>query len=134
MRRVVGLGGVFFKARDSKALYSWYEKHLGLTRDMMFHNKGDEAGMTVWSIFPADTKYFGPGPQTLMLNYRVEDLDALLKVLAEEGVTIDPKRDDHDYGKFAWIVDPEGNRIELWQPKEAKEIGEDPLSPEEPTP
>src|SRR5476651_1623766 len=105
MKRVVGLGGVFFKAKDPETLYAWYEKHLGVTRDMSqavtFHNRGDETGMTVWSIFPADTKYFGPSPQTFMLNYRVDDLDALLKVLADEGVSIDPKREEYDYGKFA---------------------------------
>ena len=74
--------------------------------------------MTTWSTFPADTKYFGPGrpAQAAMVNYRVDDLDALLAQLAAAGVTIDPKRDDASYGRFAWITDPEGNRLELWQP------------------
>ena len=117
MRRVIGLGGVFFKARDPEALYAWYEKHLGVKRDSPFLNKGDEGGMTVWSIFPADTTYFDPTTAPFMLNYRVENLDALLKLLAEEGVSIDPKREEADYGKFAWITDLEGNRIELWEPK-----------------
>jgi predicted enzyme related to lactoylglutathione lyase len=120
MRRVVGLGGVFFKARDPEKLYAWYEKHLGLTRSgsdaVIFHHKGDESGATVWSIFPADTRYFDPSPAPFMINYRVEDLDALLEVLAAEGVPIDPKREEYEYGKFAWITDPEGNRIELWEP------------------
>jgi predicted enzyme related to lactoylglutathione lyase len=121
MRRVIGLGGVFFKARDPEALYAWYEKHLGIKRDdshsAMFFNKGDEDGLIVWSIFPADTKYFEPSQSPLMINYRVENLDALLAALTAEGVQVDPKREEHDYGKFGWIMDPEGNRIELWEPK-----------------
>jgi len=121
MRRVIGLGGVFFKARDPEKLYQWYEKHLGIKRDdsqsKMFLNKGDEDGMIVWSIFPADTKYFEPSQSSLMINYRVENLDALLDALIAEGVQVDPKREDYGYGKFGWIMDPEGNRIELWEPK-----------------
>ena len=121
MRRVIGLGGVFFKARDPEALYAWYEKHLGIKRDdphsAIFHHKGDERGMVVWSIFPADTTYFHPSSSPLMLNYRVENLDALLEALVAEGVHVDPKREEYDYGKFGWIMDPEGNRIELWEPK-----------------
>ena len=121
MRRVIGLGGVFFKARDPEKLYAWYEKHLGIKRDdphsAIFQNKGDEDGMIVWSIFPADTKYFEPSQSSLMLNDRVENLDALLDALIAEGVQVDPKREAHDYGKFGWVMDPEGNRIELWEPK-----------------
>ncbi|HEY2905621.1 MAG TPA: VOC family protein [Vicinamibacterales bacterium] len=121
MRRVVGLGGVFFKAKDPAKLYAWYEAHLGLAKDAMsgavtFENGGEVPGTTVWAIFKEDTKYFGPGGGSLMLNFRVDDLDALLAALAPEGVEIDPKREQHEYGKFAWIVDPEGNRIELWEP------------------
>jgi predicted enzyme related to lactoylglutathione lyase len=125
MKRVTGLGGVFFKAADPKAIYAWYEKHLGIVPEAdgssaIFHwrdaEKPEQKAMTVWSAFPRDTKYFGPGPQTLMMNYLVEDLDALLEALKDEGVTIDPKRENHEYGKFAWIIDPEGNRIELWEP------------------
>jgi len=73
-------------------------------------------GMTVFGHFPADTKYFGDGPQQFMLNLRVDDLDALVEQLTAAEVRIDPKREDHAYGKFAWIWDPEGNRVELWQP------------------
>jgi predicted enzyme related to lactoylglutathione lyase len=121
MRRVIGMGGVFFKARDPEKLYAWYETHLGIKRAnsgaVIFRNQGDESGMTVWSIFPADTTYFDPSPAPMMLNYRVENLDALLDVLTAEGVQVDPKREEYDYGKFGWITDPEGNRIELWEPK-----------------
>ena len=73
-------------------------------------------GMTVWSLFPRDTKYFGTGPQTVMVNYMVDDLDGMLVALREAGVDVDPKREDSEYGRFAWATDPEGNRIELWQP------------------
>ena len=73
-------------------------------------------GQTSWCLFPADTKYFGEGQQQAMINYRVDDLDALIEKLAAAGVTIDPKRENADYGRFAWITDPEGNRLELWQP------------------
>ena len=76
--------------------------------------KGD--GMTVWSVFPEDTTYFQPSQANFMFNYRVADLEALLEVLQEEGVEIDPKRENAPYGRFAWIVDPDGNRIELWEP------------------
>lgn len=122
MPRVVGLGGIFFKAKDPAKLYAWYEKHLGLHRDatsgaVIFENGGEVPGTTVWSIFPDDTDYFGPRHSAFMLNFRVEDMDALLAVLQTEGVEIDPKREDYPYGKFAWITDPEGNRIELWEPK-----------------
>jgi len=73
-------------------------------------------GMTVWAVFPRDTKYFDPSRSGFMINYRVDDLDALLDTLKKEGVEIDPHREDYDYGRFAWIMDPEGNRVELWEP------------------
>jgi predicted enzyme related to lactoylglutathione lyase len=128
MRRVTGIGGVFFKAEDPEKMYGWYEKHLGIQRQhgyVSFAWRNDEnpeeQGVTVWSIFPQTTKYFGPGESRTMINYRVDNLDALLEALAAEGVEIDPKREDHEFGRFAWIVDPEGNRVELWEPpKEPK--------------
>lgn len=129
MTRVTGLGGVFFKADDPKKLYEWYEKHLGLKpapdgSGVVFPWKYVEElgrkGMTVWSIFRKDTEYFEPSRASFMLNYRVEDLDGLLEVLREEGVEIDPRRENYDYGRFAWIMDPEGNRIELWEPPKDK--------------
>lgn len=125
MARVTGVGGVFLRARDPKALAAWYAENLGVTlTDYGGVNFAwsDEVpkgtGMTVWSTFPADTKYFGPGEQAVMVNYRVDDLDGLLQKLGAAGAEIDPKRDDSEYGKFAWVVDPEGNRLELWQPME----------------
>src|SRR6266571_5133919 len=116
MKRVTGIGGIFFKSEDPEALHRWYEQHLGITRGpggaVMFEwrHADDDAkkGMTVWSLFPKNTEYFDPSRATFMVNYRVDDLDALLKALAEEGVAIDPKREDFEYGRFAWITDPEG--------------------------
>jgi predicted enzyme related to lactoylglutathione lyase len=119
MKRVTGIGGVFFKAQNPERLYAWYEKHLGLQgkpgEGVVFHTPA-EGGITVFSIFPCDTTYFQPGRPDFMINFRVEDLDGLLADLRAEGVEIDPKREDFEYGRFAWIMDPEGNRIELWQP------------------
>ena len=128
MARVTGIGGIFLRARDPKALSAWYAKHLGISvtpygASFIWSEcdqpEGAGKGLTAWNIFPADTKYFGPDAnpvQQTMVNYRVDDLDALLDQLRAAGVQIDPHRDDADYGRFAWIYDPEGNRIELWQP------------------
>jgi catechol 2,3-dioxygenase-like lactoylglutathione lyase family enzyme len=122
MGRVTGLGGVFFKADDPKRLSAWYEAHLGLKGDdgsVFFRwreRDADAPGMTVWSLFPRDSTYFNPSRAPFMLNYRVDNLDAILERLRAEGVTIDEKREDSEYGRFAWVMDPEGNRIELWQP------------------
>jgi predicted enzyme related to lactoylglutathione lyase len=117
MAKAVGFGGVFLRARDPKGLGKWYAEHLGIPSQdgSMAFDGPESAGMTVFAHFPLDTKYFGEGTQQAMVNFRVDDLDALLKRLAEAGVRIDPKREDHEYGRFAWIWDPEGNRVELWQ-------------------
>jgi|SRR5579859_1979426 len=129
MKRVTGLGGVFFQADDPEKLYQWYEKHLGIQRDptsqaVSMHWRDDanpeHRGMTVWSLFKKGSKYFEPSRAPFMLNYRVDDLDGLLEALRAEGVTIDPKREDYDYGRFAWIIDPEGNKIELWEPPKSE--------------
>lgn len=123
MKRVTGIGGVFFKSQDPEKLYGWYETHLGIKRHpgngAMFEWKDSETnadGQTIWSLFPRATKYFDPSHASFMLNYRVDDLDTLLTVLKQEGVEVDDRREDSEYGKFAWIMDPEGNRIELWEP------------------
>jgi predicted enzyme related to lactoylglutathione lyase len=127
MARVTGIGGVFLKARDPKALTAWYAEHLGIQLSdyggatfLWSDEVPATTGMTTWTLFPEATKHFGPGnafgPQQAMVNYRVDDLDGLIAQLTAAGVTIDPNRESADYGHFAWIVDPEGNRIELWQP------------------
>jgi predicted enzyme related to lactoylglutathione lyase len=123
MARVTGIGGVFLRSNDSKALAKWYAEHLGLhlsdfngTAFQWSDEIPDGTGMTAWSAFPQDTQYFGEGQQAAMINYRVDDLDALLTQLAAAGVWIDPKRDNQSYGRFAWIKDCDGNRLELWQP------------------
>lgn len=122
--RVIGIGGVFFKSENQKELYVWYEKHLGFKRvpreGMRFHwrlaGEGGAAHSTTWAIFPKTTKYFDPGRSDLMLNYIVDDLDAILKRLEAEGVRIDPKRETDEAGRFAWIFDSDGNKVELWEP------------------
>lgn len=121
MARVTGIGGVFLRARDPKALTAWYVEHLGFHPGehgvIAFPWKDDAAtGMTTWSAFPHNTDYFGgDNTQAVMVNYRVDDLDALLQKLTEADSSLKPKREDASYGKFAWITDPEGNRLELWQ-------------------
>lgn len=118
MQRVLGIGGIFFKARDPKALASWYRDRLGIDIEpwggAVFRWTG--AGSTVWSPFPADTAYFGPGPQAFMVNFRVADLRSLLDRLREEGCVVDDRVEEIEQGLFGWVTDPEGNRIELWQP------------------
>ncbi len=123
MKRVTGVGGIFFKAKNPAALYAWYREHLGIESNpdgsgAMWRDADhpEIPGQLVWAIFPQDTTYFQPSQSSFMLNFRVDNLDELLKALSQEGVTVDPKVEDYSYGKFAWIMDPEGNRIELWEP------------------
>ena len=124
MERVTGIGGVFFKSKDPKALASWYQKHLGI-------NFGDQLyvgfkwinphhptapGTTAFSFFKQDTTYFKPSDKEFMINFRVKNLKELLGELKKEGVTIVGEMEEFDYGKFGWVMDPEGNKIELWEP------------------
>ncbi|HEV8398972.1 MAG TPA: VOC family protein [Gemmatimonadales bacterium] len=113
--RVIGIGGIFFKARNKDRLLAWYREHLGVdVQDWggaMF--AGD--GQTVWTVFKHDSDYFGPGEQRYMINYRVSDLGRILARLRAEGVTVDARTEESEFGKFGWIVDPEGNRVELWE-------------------
>jgi predicted enzyme related to lactoylglutathione lyase len=128
MKRVTGIGGVFFRSKDPSSLKAWYAKHLGVPVDdqgfaTFLSCEGGEShrpARTAWAAFEEDTDYFGRRTQQWMLNYRVENLDALLEALRNEGVEIVPQREDYDFGRFAWIVDPEGNRIELWEPIDAQ--------------
>ena len=120
MAKVTGIGGVFFKARDRAAMIAWYREHLGMEPSgfgsVAFHWAGERNGVTVWGPFEPDTKYFEPSTAPFMINYRVDDLDALLERLRAAGVTVDDKVEEYDYGRFGWIMDPEGNRLELWEP------------------
>jgi predicted enzyme related to lactoylglutathione lyase len=122
MKRVTGIGGIFFKANDPQKLLDWYAKHLGITARpdgsvaFSWGAEKSKPGSTIWAPFPRDTKYFEPSSAPFMINYRVDNLDQLIKELGIEGVEIDPKREQGEFGKFAWIMDPEGNRIELWEP------------------
>ena len=122
MKRVVGVGGIFFKARDPEALRAWYKAHLGIdVQDWggtaFPWNRPD--GMTVWSISPDSSETFAPSKSSFMVNYVVEDLHSVLDALRSEGCDVDSKVDESDFGKFGWVMDPEGNRIELWQPPES---------------
>ncbi|MEE8272070.1 MAG: VOC family protein [Alphaproteobacteria bacterium] len=126
MARVTGIGGVFFKARDPDRLIDWYRDRLGIAPaedgNVAFHwresDDPDRRGRTIWAPFPSDTQYFEPSTAPFMINYRVDDLDALLERLRAAGVEVDDRVEEYDYGRFAWVMDPEGNRIELWQPTE----------------
>ncbi len=127
--RILGIGGVFFKSANRDQMREWYSKHLGLAdkgQGVMLpwreHDDPQKEHVTVWSVFPASTKYFDPSAAPFMINYIVDDMDALLDRLKQEGVKIDPKRMDESYGRFAWIYDSDGNKIELWQPLPAKPI------------
>lgn len=120
-KRVTGIGGLFFKSKDPQASKDWYKKHLGFNTDdygctFWWKDKESNDCSTQWSPFKNDTKYFQPSDKPFMFNYRVEDLEGLLKVLKSEGVTIVGDMETYDYGKFAWIMDNENNKIELWEP------------------
>ena len=122
VKRVTGIGGIFFKARNPKKMAEWYRDHLGIDTKggvMVFEWRGSKKpstkGHTVWAIFPRDSDYFGKGPQ-FMINYRVKNLRAVLRKLKAEGADVDPKVEEHPYGRFGWVTDPEGNRVELWEP------------------
>ena len=124
MKRVTGIGGVFFQAKNPATLHAWYKKHLGIDVQewggAMFTWTDDEGkptnGTTVWSVGAAGGSQYAPSTAAFMINYRVADLAALLKALREEGCNVLEKTDDSEFGKFGWVMDPEGNKVELWQP------------------
>ncbi len=123
MKKVTGLGGIFFKCKDPNKIKEWYKKNLGLETDQYGFNfewrQGDDPakyGSTQWSPFKESTEYFKPSPKEFMINYRVENLEALVEELKKEGVTIVDQMESYEYGKFIHIMDPEGNKIELWEP------------------
>ena len=123
LEQVTGIGGVFFKVKDPKGMTAWYRTNLGIQSkggytDFTWRDKDhpEEMGHTTWRIFPTNTTYFGQSSSSLMINYRVANLDRMLEQLRKSGVEIE-KIEDYDFGRWAWIMDPEGNRIELWEPK-----------------
>jgi predicted enzyme related to lactoylglutathione lyase len=124
MKRVTGIGGIFFKAADAPALQAWYRRHLGIDVQtwggaVFPWSDGDGKpvdGMTTWCIGRADGDQFAPSTATFMVNYRVEDVRALVAALREEGCNVLEKIDESEYGRFAWVIDPEGNKVELWEP------------------
>ena len=125
MKKVTGLGGVFFKSNDPKAMNEWYAKNLGLatsewgaTFDWRQADDPAKMGSTAWCTFPKDTKYFNPSDKPFMINYRVDNIVALVQELKKDNVTIVDEIVDSEFGKFVHILDPEGNAIELWEPKE----------------
>lgn len=128
MKRVTGIGGVFFHAKDPVALRAWYKEHLGIDVQewggaafQWVDGAGNPIkGTTAWLIDRAGNDHFAPGTASFMINYRVENLDALLQALRGEGCQVLDKTSDSEYGKFGWVVDPEGNKIELWQPPEGQ--------------
>jgi predicted enzyme related to lactoylglutathione lyase len=122
--RVTGIGGLFFKTKDPKQTKDWYQKHLGFNTDdwgctFWWKDTNGNQASTQWSPFKDDTNYFEPSQKDFMFNYRVENLVELLEELEKEGVTIVGKIEEYDYGKFGWILDNDGNKIELWEPNDA---------------
>jgi predicted enzyme related to lactoylglutathione lyase len=121
VERVLGIGGVFFKARDPQALAAWYREHLGVPvetdQTYAVFTAAAAGEQAVWSAFAADTPYFGPGPAPYMINYRVRNLEAMLAQLRAAGAQVQERIEDYDNGRFAWVDDPEGNRFELWEPR-----------------
>jgi catechol 2,3-dioxygenase-like lactoylglutathione lyase family enzyme len=124
MNRVTGIGGIFFKARDAAALREWYRRHLGIPVEewggAAFRWADPEGqpigGTTVWSIFEAGNDYFAPSTAPFMINFRVADLHAVLDALRAEGCAVQDKVEESEFGKFGWVLDPENNKIELWEP------------------
>ena len=128
MKRVTGIGGIFFSARDPVALRAWYQRHLGIdvqawggTAFSWADGAGEPtSGSTIWSIAEAGSETFSPGTAPFMVNYRVDDLAALMQALRDEGCQVLEKTEDAEFGKFGWVIDPEGNKVELWQPPQGR--------------
>ncbi len=123
MKKVTGIGGIFFKCKDPKAINEWYKTHLGFdttpygtTFEWLQKEDSKKTGQTQWNSFPEKTKFFEPSTKDFMINYRVDNLVELVEQLKKEGVTIVDKVETYDYGKFVHIMDPEGNKIQLWEP------------------
>lgn len=123
MKKVTGIGGVFFKCKDLDKAKEWYKTHLGIDAgpygtsfEWRHEDNPEKKGTTQWNPFKEETKYFEPSSKDFMINYRVENLEALVDELIKGGVTIVDKIESYDFGKFVHIMDPEGNKIQLWEP------------------
>ena len=124
MARITGIGGVFFKSRnDNAALAAWYQKHLGLSLESFGgailrwpDDKAEDKGLTVWVVAEKESQWFSPSDSSFMINYRVDNLDELIAQLRADGIEIAQGPESHENGKFAWIMDPDGNKVELWEP------------------
>jgi predicted enzyme related to lactoylglutathione lyase len=128
MKRVTGIGGIFFKAKDPVALRAWYKTHLGIDVQewggaaftWADADGKPTAGTTIWSVSGADGDQYAPSTSSFMINYRVADVASLMQALRDEGCNVVGKTEDSEYGKFGWVIDPEGNKVELWQPPEGQ--------------
>ena len=126
--RVLGVGGIFFRSNDPARLGAWYQQHLGIGMEAYGESRGASfppasmpaTGFTVWGAFPANTEYFGASSQAFMINLVVDDLDAALENVAAGGAEVLEAREEEDFGRFGWFVDPDGNRVELWEPPAAE--------------
>jgi predicted enzyme related to lactoylglutathione lyase len=124
MAKITGVGGVFFKSKgDGAALAAWYRKHLGMSLEDFGgailkwpDDKAEDQGLTVWHVAEKDSKWFSPSSSRFMINYRVDDLAGLVAQLRSAGIEIIQGPESHENGKFAWLLDPEGNKVELWEP------------------
>lgn len=124
MAKVTGIGGVFFKAKDTQSLSAWYQKHLGLKLEDFGgailkwpDDQASDDGLTVWSLSKEDSDWFTPSQSSFMINYRIDDMAGMIRQLNAEGIEIWKGPETHENGQFAWIIDPEGNKVELWEPK-----------------
>ena len=128
MKKVTGIGGIFFKTKNAKALNEWYVKHPGFTQaddgGILFEWRNTDApeqkGYTVWGTFKENTNYFEPSQKDFMINLRVENLEGILEELKKEGVQVVGEIEKYEYGEFGWVIDPEGNKIELWEPSDGE--------------
>jgi catechol 2,3-dioxygenase-like lactoylglutathione lyase family enzyme len=128
VKRVIGIGGIFFKSQDPQKLAEWHRRHLGLelidgaiaSFPWRSADEPESENRTMWAPFPKNTRYFAPSRAPFMINFIVADLDRLLRQLRREGVEVDERIEDSEFGRFGWIMDPEGHRIELWEPPRAK--------------
>jgi len=124
MARITGIGGVFFKSRNDRvALVAWYQKHLGMSLESFGgavlrwpNDKAEDKGLTVWNVAKKESKWFSPSDSPFMINYRVDNLDELIAQLRADGIEIIQGPESAENGKFAWIMDPDGNKVELWEP------------------